>query len=67
MERKIVTAEPGYLLTNGKTTGHTVFLADGEDPADYSQIPEEDFFSAIEDPASAEDYQAALREMGVSL
>lgn len=67
MERIILKADTGYLLTNGQATGHTIFLADGEDPATYTQIPEEDFFEAIESPASAGDYEAALRLMGVNV
>ena len=67
MERIILKADVGMLLTNGQVTGHTVFLAQGEDPADYTQIPEAEFFEAFEDPASAADYEAALRGFGVNV
>jgi hypothetical protein len=60
MERTVLRADEGMLLTNGQVTGHTIFLAEGEDSSAYRQIPEQDFFEAVEDPASSEDYQAAL-------
>ena len=51
MERRILKAEPGMLLTNGRTTGHTIFLAEGEDPAVYVPIPEEQFWSELDKTA----------------
>ncbi len=48
MERTVLTAEPGYVLTNGQITGHTIYLAEGEDPAAYEQIPEQDFQQELE-------------------
>lgn len=67
MARIVLRSRTGYLLTNGQVTGHTIYLADGENPEDYVQISEDDFFSSIEDPASADDYQEALRAMGVDV
>ena len=67
MERKVLKADEGMLLTNGQVTGHTIFLAEGENAEDYTQIPESEFFATIEDPATDEDYHAALRLMGVDV
>jgi hypothetical protein len=48
MDRNILIADSGMMFTNGQVTGHTIYLADGEDPKDYVQIPEEEFLATIE-------------------
>ena len=67
MERTVLKADEGMLLTNGQVTGHTIFLAEGENAEDYTQIPESEFFASIEDQATEEDYHKALRMMGVNV
>ncbi len=48
MERTVLKADPGMLLTNGQVTGHTIYLAAGEDPAAYRQIPEQEFWETLD-------------------
>ena len=48
MERTVLRADEGMLLTNGQVTGHTIFLAEGEDPSAYRQIPEQELWERLE-------------------
>jgi len=48
MERTVLKAGEGMLLTNGQATGHTIFLAEGERPEDYREIPEQEFWETQE-------------------
>ena len=55
-----LVADDGYTLTNGETT---TTCTDTDNPGAWSEVPD------TENPneATAEDYQAALREMGVEV
>ena len=65
MERTILTAEPGMVLTNGTVYGDVVFLAVGADPAEYYQITKAEYNEIVENPATVADYEAALAKLGV--
>ena len=65
MERAILTAEPGMVLTNGTVYGDMVFLAEGADPAEFYQITKEEHNEIMENPTTAADYEAALARLGV--
>ena len=41
--RSILEAAEGKVLTNGTTFGKLIFLAEGADPAEYREIPEEEY------------------------
>lgn len=55
-----LVADDGMVLTNGETT---TACTDTDNPGAWSEVPD------TENPneATAEDYQAALREMGVEV
>lgn len=55
-----LVADESYVLTNGETV---VICTDTDNPSAWSEIPDTE--NANE--ATADDYQAALREMGVEL
>ena len=67
MDRVILKASDGMVLTNGKTYGIEVYLAEGEDNSDnkWYEIPESEIPS-FED-AELEDYQESLLEFGVDV
>ena len=66
MERVILTADEGMVLTNGTDYGTDIYLAEGTDPAAYRQITEAEY-NAIAESELAEDadYEAALARLGV--
>lgn len=70
-ERIILTADDGYIYTNGKIYGSTIYLADGENADGFYQITREEYTAIIEaesdETATEEDYQNALKEMGVDI
>lgn len=43
MERKILTASDGMVLTDGKTYGKIIYLAEGADASAWREIPEEEY------------------------
>jgi hypothetical protein len=45
MERKILTASDGMVMTDGKTYGKIIYLADGADASAWHEIPEEEYFN----------------------
>ena len=55
-----LVADEGYILTNGETT---TTCTDTDNPAAWYEIPD----TEAPDEATAEDYQSALREMGVEV
>ena len=60
------------VYTDGKTYGIEVFLAVGDSADNWYEITEAEAEARqadipTEDEATAEDYQSALREMGVDL
>mgnify|MGYP003291518022 CR=1 FL=1 len=72
MERTVLYADEGMILTNGVSFGKTIFLAAGESPESYTEIEEAVFLQMAEsgslgNEATETDYQAALAEFGVKL
>lgn len=47
--RTVLYAEDGMILTNGITYGKLVFLAEGEKPEAYYEIPEEDYLAHLKE------------------
>lgn len=74
MKQTHIKASDGMILTNGEIFGREIFLADCMDASEFFEITEEQYaeLMAEEDPfaentATASDYRAALREMGVNV
>ena len=72
MGRTILYATEGMVLTDGKTYGKTIYLAEGESADTYEEITEAEFLQAVESgiaigEATVADYQDALAEFGVKL
>jgi hypothetical protein len=67
--RDYIEATEGMILTDGVTYGTKIFLAVGIDPDSFHEITEEEYneITNTEDAATEEDYQNALKEMGVRL
>ena len=45
MDRKILTASDGMVLTDGKTYARIIYLADGADESVWREIPEEEYIN----------------------
>lgn len=45
MKRRILTASDGMVLTNGKTYGKIIYLAEGADESGWREIPEEEYIN----------------------
>ena len=72
MDRVILTASSGMILTNGKSYGTCIFLGIGDSATNWHEITQEEYEALMEvtneeTTATEEDYQAALREMGVKV
>ena len=66
MERIVLTADEGMVLTNGTDYGKEIWLAEGADPAAYHQITEAEYNAIVEsEQAEDADYEAALARLGV--
>jgi hypothetical protein len=71
MEKLI--ANNGMILTNGEAFGRVVFLGTGDSADNWYEITEAEYQAIMEESATdentatEEDYQAALREMGVNV
>ena len=65
MERKILKASEGMVLTNGEIYGSEIYLAEGVDASSFYEIPEDDIENLGE--ATPEDYEEALARMGVDV
>ena len=67
MEKLI--ANNGMILTNGEAFGRVVFLGTGDSADNWYEITEAEYEALMEkdNTATEEDYQAALREMGVKV
>ena len=65
----ILQADSGCYLYNGETVGTTVILPKEEDKKYWREITQAEYEALMENDntATEEDYQAALREMGLSL
>ena len=69
----VLLADEGMMLTDGSSFGSTVRLGKEADESVWYEIAAEEAESRMnsdipmEDDATAEDYQAALRDMGVKV
>lgn len=67
----VLLADEGMMLTDDSSFGKTVRLGKGDDGAKWYEITEAEAEKRMEDDnvdkATDEDYQAALREMGVKV
>ena len=45
MERKTLTASDGMVLTDGKTYGKIIYLAEDADESAWHEIPEEEYIN----------------------
>ena len=72
MERKVLTASDGMLLTNGKEVGRQILLGEHDSPENWYEIAEDavdllngDLTSAS-GKAQESDYLSALKRFGVN-
>lgn len=65
MERKILKASDGMILTNGEIYGSEIYLAEGVDESTFYEILESEIPNLEE--ATSEDYADALARMGVDV
>ena len=69
--RIVLRADEGKYLTDGETYGKVIMLGESRRAEEFHEITEEEYNELInEDPeniATDEDYQNALRDMGVEL
>ena len=67
----VLLADEGMMLTDDSSFGTTVRLGKGDDGAKWYEITAEEAEKRMngetEDEATEEDYQSALREMGVKV
>lgn len=70
-EREYIVASDGMVLTDGIVYGRKILVAEGVDASVFYEITEEEYNELInEDPentATEEDYQNALKDLGVEL
>ena len=69
MERKVLTAKDGMLLTNGKEFGKVILLGDHDSPNNWHEVAEDECLTAgwpNYGKAEEVDYLAALNRLGVS-
>lgn len=69
--RKVIEASKGHILTNGKTFGRKIYLAEGSNSEDFYEITLEKYneILAVEpetEEADIEDYKETLSRLGVS-
>lgn len=66
IDNKLI-ADEGMTLTNGEAFGKTVWLANGDDGAGWQEVTDEEATILKRDleEAAAEDYEAAMANMGV--
>ena len=71
VERITLTADDGYVYTDGNIYGSTIYLAEGMSADDFKQITLEEYNEIMNAPeeelATIEDYQNALCELGVKI
>lgn len=66
--RKIIKASEGHILTDGNIFGSIIYLAEGRSGEDFYEITEAEYEALQEsEEATAEDYQSALRSLGVNI
>ena len=65
-DRKTLYASDGMVLTDGKTYGKVVYLAEGAEDSAWHEITEEEYESIMtSDLATEADYIASLERFGV--
>lgn len=66
MERKILYAPEGMILTDGSIYGKVIYLAEGADESAYHTITQEEYEAIANDEEAEEaDYVEALERFGV--
>lgn len=60
IERKILKASVGMVLTDGKNYGKIIYLADGADESAWREIPEEEYIN--DEPITAEEALKIITE-----
>ena len=69
--RDYIEAKDGMVLTNGEIYGTKIYLADEIDPNSFYEITKEEYEAITntdpENMATEQDYQDALRNMGVGV
>ena len=70
MEKQILIADAGMVLTDGEVYGTHISLGIDRDPSEFYQITQaeyEEILNTEEEPVTEEDYQSALAEFGVKV
>lgn len=75
MNRTVLHASTGNILTNGEVYGKIIYLAENSSADEYYEITEEEYLKLINidtedkltDEATEKDYQSALKEFGVQI
>lgn len=67
MERRILKASSGMMLTDGKIYGTTIYLGESVDESTFYEIPESEIPNLEETEAEVEDYVNALSRLGVDI
>ena len=63
MDRIILKASEGIILTDGEIYGREIGLAEGETGTHFYEVPESEI--SLFEEAETEDYQESLLELGV--
>ena len=56
MERKVLYAKQGRVLTDGETYGKVIYLAEGADPDKYREITEEEYERILAEQAKRDPF-----------
>ena len=71
IEDNVITPDDGMTLTNGEVYSKRVYLGVNDRPENWWEIPDSEVPDPDEpatgDEATAEDYQAALKRLGVEV
>lgn len=66
MERKILKASEGMILTNGKNYGKIIYLAEGADDGEWHEITDAEYDEIMNgEQAEEADYMESLERLGV--